>query len=424
MEGGDTVVYRNELHMEVYGPDRYSECGSIPPTYSIDKQPRAIRLMRDRNNPGIIYMFSENEDLDTWDDTPSIVTNKPLDSAKRLRVDSSSLRSAPAASLRSASLRSAPDIETSKEERARLVALIVPIYQNGYEPPQWVGQNYIEEFGRYASKARLFVDSDADLQLARSVACEREPVNIGAHRHYNRSELRKHFGYETSLYERHYDNTGTLAPNIGVLTVCKVDVSGTEKEAMIYHAIGAALDSPDQPDYKVFVARGLDIRGLIQFYVSVFEKIFIAAAMWKADGVVMSLVGGGAFADLYPPYHGGGRPKMHTEVWVPAFKFVWERYRYKTKLAAMGDLDNPAGAYLLSQGASNAGFYPGLVPKYPNWLIVNAWDCHTLPGNGNRNDPTLDGYIGRASAIHYFGWGVTNPLLIKNTVQVDVPKHP
>jgi hypothetical protein len=153
----------------------------------------------------------------------------------------------------------------------------------------------------------------------------------------------------------------------------------------------------------------------------VFEKIFIAAEMCNAEGVVMSLVGGGAFADLYP---GGGPPKMHTEVWVPAFKFVWERYRHKTKLAAMGDLGNPAGKYLISQGASNAGYYPGLVPKYPNWLIVNAWDCHTLPGNGNGNDPTLDGYIGRASAIHYFGWGVTNPLLIKNTVQVDVPKHP
>ena len=282
------------------------------------------------------------------------------------------------------------------------------------------GQNYIYEFGQYASKAKLFVDSDAVLVLARRVACEREPVNMGTARYYYKKELLKHFKYETSLYERHYNNTGTLAPNIGVLTVCKVDVSGTKKDAMIYHAIGAALDSEKQPDYNVFVKNGLNIPGLIQFYVSVFEKIFTCAVMCKAAGVVMSLVGGAAFAEMYPR----GTRKMHEEVWVPAFHFVWGRYKERTKLAAMGDLNNPAGAYMISQGASKAGYYPALVPNYPNWLIVNAWDCHTLPGNGNGSDDTLDGYIGRASAIHYFGWGVTNPLLIKNTVQVDVPKIP
>jgi hypothetical protein len=237
-------------------------------------------------------------------------------------------------------------------------------------------------------------------------------------RYYNQKLLKEHFGYERSLYERHYNEKQEIAPNIGVLTVCKVKVGSTFHEAKIYHAIGAALDSHAQPDYQVFVANNFKKDRLIRFYVSVFEKIFVAAEMCKAKGVVMSLVGGKAFANLYPTGVNG----MHTEVWIPAFQSVWERHK-GTNLAATGDLKPPAGQYLLNKiNATNAGMFPALVPKFKNWMIVNAWDCHTLPGNGNALDPTIDGHIGRASAIHYFGWGIANPLLLENTVEVNVPK--
>jgi hypothetical protein len=315
----------------------------------------------------------------------------------------------------------------SKEERAALIAKIEPIYGKNWEdipcvPPEWIGKNYIEEFDRYAHEAKLFVDAGADLELAKLVASQREPVNMGYEQCYNKKEMQSNFGYSESLYGRHYEAEKKLAPNIGVLTICPVNVDGKkQEEAMIYHAIGAALDSARQADYKEFMPKGeANVTGLIKFYVSVFEKIFVAAKQCNAEGVVMSLVGGDAFAKLYP----GGAKQMHQKVWNPAFENVWGRHKGKMKLALMGGnkaTSTDAGIYLTGLGAEDAGMYPSLVPKYEKWLLVNAWDCHTIPGNGNEGDNTLDGYIGRTSAIQYFGWGIANPLLLENIVRVKVP---
>jgi hypothetical protein len=32
-------------------------------------------------------------------------------------------------------------------------------------------------------------------------------------------------------------------------------------------------------------------------------------------------------------------------------------------------------------------------------LIINAWDPHSAPGNGNDGDASFDGHLGRASSI-------------------------
>ena len=32
-------------------------------------------------------------------------------------------------------------------------------------------------------------------------------------------------------------------------------------------------------------------------------------------------------------------------------------------------------------------------------MIVNAWNPHSFPGNGNDSDDSLDGYLGRSTAI-------------------------
>ena len=44
-----------------------------------------------------------------------------------------------------------------------------------------------------------------------------------------------------------------------------------------------------------------------------------------------------------------------------------------------------------------------------NTLFVNAWDPHSIIGNGNYNDPSLDGYWGRYTNMSVLGWGFTNP---------------
>ena len=305
-------------------------------------------------------------------------------------------------------------IMRAADARRHLVATIEPIYayyDARYAPPHWVGANYADEFETYANRAFLFVDAGADVAVCRRLACEREPVNIAMRRRFDEAAMERHFGYATSFYTRHYEEHGRLAPNIGVLTFCAVRVGGSEENVHVYHAIGAALDSAAQPDYSM-VARGREV--LVAFYARVFSKVFAAARHCGAKGIVMSLVGAASFAEMYP----GGKHQMHRDVWVPAFDQVRSsNNNAAVKLAAMGrdaDLANPAGECLRAHGASAAGNYPQNIFSFPGWMFVNAWDCHSMPGNGNEMDGSLEGYVGRSSAVHYFGWGTANPHLVSD----------
>ena len=333
-------------------------------------------------------------------------------------------------------------LATSHSERQKLVNTMNKIYNTGYGPPEWVGEKYVAKktFDLYAKNGFLFYDREADVAEVKKVAKEREPVNITMERYFNGELMEKAFGYRKSYYQRYYDDNEWLAPNIGVLTRSMIRIPNktdkdkyTERQMNIYHAIGAALDHKDQPDYKVFIGQGnTDVDGLKEFYVSVFMKIFHAAASFDAPGIVMSLVGAEAFASLYP----GQKGKMQTDVWIPAFKFVLEyttRILAREKKSAMGlalmcdkkkSGKDPAYEYMTETvNANDVGLFPDFLEsnedygKYKDWILVNAWDCHTIPGNGNEKDPTLDGRIGRISEIQYIGWGEANPaLLTKNNM--------
>jgi hypothetical protein len=339
------------------------------------------------------------------------------------------------------------EVEESEDERRKLVNTMKKIYTQGYGPPEWVGDKYIDKdhFGKNAPKAKLFYDNGADLSDVKKVANEREPVNIAMDRFFDLKMMETEFGYRTSYYQRYYDEYKELAPNIGVLTYSLIRVPDekdknkyTDLQMNIYHAIGAALDSEDQPDYKFFVewtGNGVTHdRDLINFYVSVFMKILSAATYCKAKGIVMSLVGADAYASKYP----GGKNKMQKNVWIPAFKFVleywswwyWSDNKEKKVFALMCDPQksqkDPAYKYMTKHlGADSVGKFPEFLSdqyeKYKDWMIVNAWDCHAIPGNGNEKDDTLDGFIGRISEIQYLGWGEANQHLLKTPARVYVP---
>jgi hypothetical protein len=42
-------------------------------------------------------------------------------------------------------------------------------------------------------------------------------------------------------------------------------------------------------------------------------------------------------------------------------------------------------------------------------LFVNAWDPHSIVGNGNFNDNSLDGFIGRYTDMSPMSFHPTNP---------------
>ena len=52
--------------------------------------------------------------------------------------------------------------------------------------------------------------------------------------------------------------------------------------------------------------------------------------------------------------------------------------------------------------------------------FINAWDCWSIPGNGNNMDNSLDGYIGRNTQIAINGTSLTNTWLLekKNYIKI------
>jgi len=57
--------------------------------------------------------------------------------------------------------------------------------------------------------------------------------------------------------------------------------------------------------------------------------------------------------------------------------------------------------------AEGTALYKGF--KLSEILWLNAWDPHSVVGNGNANDNSLDGYYGRASSLGLMCFPMTNP---------------
>ena len=60
--------------------------------------------------------------------------------------------------------------------------------------------------------------------------------------------------------------------------------------------------------------------------------------------------------------------------------------------------------------------YTGVIDEIKNLqgnkiCYINAWDPHSIAGNGNENDNSLDGYIGANSAVSLLSWPPSNPVL-------------
>lgn len=204
--------------------------------------------------------------------------------------------------------------------------------------------------------------------------------------------------------------------------------------AYILNVIAYAFDSPDQPDQQHFMG----IHGftaakrdeLSKRFGCIFDKIFAAAVHYNREVVVLSKFGAGAFSASYPG-------DLFEEVWMPAFLnalSAWTgqlRSANVRELSLMGGDEEPEflGAVERSGFSSSTySYFPDpirgqLGSKLASAMIVNAWDSWSIIGNGNFADHSLDGFIGRTTALAVLGWPVTNPHLEANMIEVTRPVH-
>lgn len=296
---------------------------------------------------------------------------------------------------------------------------VLPVYHAGYAFEQWTCQRETDQYEALASRCLVFYTSGSRAVIKRIVH-EREPVNIGMRRYYDQDAMERLFGWRISAYQRLYDKERLLAPNIAIYTPTYVN----DHRAILIHVlnvVGYALDHPLQPDFLYFTATG----SLYEAYEGLFTRIFVAAQHLKMTSIVMSLVGAGNFATLFPL---GGPNGFQRSVWLPAFRCVRDRFAREytpAQIDFMGLAGSSIEHELLGDGHVDIGHFPSNikhVASLQTTLFINAWDPHSIPGNGNKQDNSLDGHMGRTTMIGVLGWGSTNHYLLDSSryVHIDV----
>ena len=130
----------------------------------------------------------------------------------------------------------------------------------------------------------------------------------------------------------------------------------------------------------------------------------------------MSLVGCVSFAKFYPRSR-----KAFQKLWLDAFFEVSRMFKNKEITTKFIGSESQKKTWETLQTAKfqDIGLYPdciGVVSNLSKTLFVNAWDPHSVPGNGNEGDNSLDGHIGRCTALQLFGCGESNPSLLESII--------
>ena len=278
-------------------------------------------------------------------------------------------------------------------------------YISCYKPPELFDTSLMKF-------CKVFYHTGDNLLDVMRLVKEREPTNIGMERLYNEYKLNKYFNYRKGYYgtcpNSKYD---IVPPNFIVYTPSIV--IGYKQVVHILNVVGLAFDSDRQRDYKSYmkisnVQLGSDKKHILQaknFYDRLFRLIFNTAIILKMKNIVMSFVGANNFAMLWK----GGPTNFRKQIWIPTFKEVVKDYKGLNIMFMGADIT----------GYENLGFFPQIInnsnirDKINKTLLINAWDCWSVPGNGNSNDNSLDGFIGRNTQIGILGTSLTNPQLNK-----------
>ena len=284
------------------------------------------------------------------------------------------------------------------------------LYDKDTAFPSWV---CIKELNLDFRATRVFYDAKDKLLDVKRLALEREPCNILMTKNFDEAKLQKKLGYSESYYTRWArQHAKRLPPNIAVYVKTHVNMEqvaklvpnrpttstswfsqGKKQEDALFKRVhlislvGLAFDHPSQPDFEV-LGDTPSLSKLIRTYTCVWQKAFECAKYWNLPTIVATQVGNGAFKPpnlSYQEFKLGVHDKVlsNLKTLYPDVKVIEPRNVFSM-------------IYTLDQA------------KLDNLLFVNSWDPHSMLGNGNRIDDSLDGKFGRCSAIAVLGWPGTN----------------
>lgn len=307
------------------------------------------------------------------------------------------------------------------------------LYHRGYEPNHL--NMYVMEHANTAQyqdlfkRSAVYVDRGANLEHVKFLLNTREPVNIGLRTHHDIGQLRALFGYDRSGYTQLFEQLGRVPPNIAIYTPAMAEVAPNKLIRIhVISVVGYAFDDPRQPDYRYFASTGQPRREkLLAGMVSIFNRIFRCARDTGMRRVILSLFGCDSFATWLPGFF--------SNFWLPALKECLHNNPEVVRAFEIGlmgvtrigatrrkdfeDLMNSFGARY-SFWKDVPGIFEDVngLNEAETTLFVNAWDPHSAIGNGNKNDPSVDGAFGHNVVLVAQSWGLSNPHLANNIVRV------
>ncbi len=268
-----------------------------------------------------------------------------------------------------------------------------------------------EDYKRHAKTACIYYNSGQLTQEdALKIVFQREPTNIAMKAdQYNKKNLEQLLGYTRGVYNdtEVKKKDGSLfkeLPNTVAIyseTYLWNPPGGKNKKEIAALSLPApALDSPDQPHYKWYMETGrLDENRYLKEIKFLFKAIERAIRDHKGSAfenkgikrVVLSKFGQGAFL--------GALSSSDREI---------AQGVYKKELAIFLDRIKDIDLEVVMSEYFDSGveaWYSKVVigdiikTAKEQDLIINAWDPHSAPGNGNDGDNSFDGAMGKGSGI-------------------------
>lgn len=287
-------------------------------------------------------------------------------------------------------------------------------YTDNTEPPSGpTSRAAFQALQRDMQLAQVYYPGNQPFARVMAYFARRWPCVMGPNVCTDRERMREAFGIE----EPFYAGLSGAPPMCGVYTRTVVKVGSRSVPLSVYHMIAPDLSALSSngpqttPDFNelsenrpgVLTADGLFYAAAMRHALA-FRLLFVAARDNGFLKIADVRVGGGAF--IPAEWHDHFDVKVHN-----------------------------AAIYLLGYGTDDfEAEFPDirLVPppsdvpksllKIDTWsdvLHVNAWDHSSFVGNGNRQDPTLDGAWGCLAPFAALAWPYSNPYLRWRAVETE-----
>lgn len=299
----------------------------------------------------------------------------------------------------------APSVELSNVLRMYDPAFLPEINRTNLE-----AYSQSTDYQRHAATARIYYNAkQLSEEDALKVIYQREPTNIemGSHQ-YNENLLMKSFGYKKSVYNddqaRKTDGSSFKdLPNSACVyseTCLWNPPGGNQKIEVACLSVPApALDCKEQPHYAYYMEGGkLDDIKYLGEMIFLFQAIEHAVSDNKNSAfgnkgikrIVFSRFGQSAFLKSLS--------QRDRRVAVGQFRGQLEAFlKWNRNLnipVVLSEYTHPDKAWHKDMVIGDI-----LQTAQEGDLIINAWDPHSAPGNGNDADASFDGAMGKGSGI-------------------------